>query len=92
MCGVWVIRMIGVDEVVALFVGDESSMGYAHPELVVELCCRSAKSTMPTYDWAASLLYPARLKTDIPPEIRNIIQDGVKLWYKRGRFRYNVKP
>lgn len=77
---------IGVDEIIALFRGDNLSTGYAHSNLIVELCSRASNETKPSVDWVYGIMYPdfENPKESVGPEYRKIIVEGVKLWYRRG--------
>jgi len=79
--------MVGVDELIDLFRGDKDTHGYAHPEIVIEICSRSGEDITPTVDWVWGIIYPDKKKEDIPLEIQDIIVSGVKLWYRRGSRR-----
>lgn len=76
--------MLDVDEIAALFKGDSETTGYAHEELVIELCSRTSKNTLPTVEWVWGILYPGVKREQVPIDVQNIIVSGVKLWYRRG--------
>ena len=76
--------MVSIEELAALFRGDEDSFGYAHSELIVEICSRTAKSFKPSVEWVWGIVYPDVPKEKVPLEIQDMIVSGVKLWYRRG--------
>lgn len=82
--------MISVEEIADLFRGDSDSMGYAHEELIIELCSRSSRSSKPTVEWVWEIIYPGKTRDEVHLEVQGIIVSGVKLWYRRGCPRIKV--
>lgn len=76
--------MVGVDDLVDLFKGDHDSLGYAHAELIIELCSRTSKDSLPTVDWVWGVVFPGKGRSEVDTDVQKIIVEGVKLWYRRG--------
>lgn len=79
--------MVKTDELVFLFRGDDESFGYAHAELVVEMCSQANRDVIPTVEWCSQLIYPEE-GFQIPFSALEVVRSGVKLWYHRNRPRH----
>lgn len=76
---------LGLNELVALFRGDEHTTGYPHPNLVVELCRRCGT---PNAEQVAARIYPGGPALDeLPAVARQAIDDGLAAWHAAGRPR-----
>jgi len=80
-----------VDDLKALWEGDELSTGYQHPALVVELCRYAPQSSIPGVQWVLNHLRSHYPRADeAHPEELTIIERGLQIWRDLGEPRYST--
>ena len=73
---------ITVDDLVALFVGDEDSYGYAHPALATAICERLAPRD---FEQFRGKLYPNVATSALDDDLQKILRVGYFRWKKQAR-------
>lgn len=72
-------------ELILLFRGDDSSMGYAHEEIVCSICSRfQGDRHRLDADVIRNIIYPMVSWEDVGADVKIIIERGIDLWKKRG--------
>ena len=71
-----------LDELVALFVGDECSCGYAHAGLAMAICERLGPRN---FEQFRARLYPEIATSALDEDVQKIMRVGYFRWKKRGR-------
>ena len=71
-----------LDDLVALFVGDEHSLGYAHAALATAICERLAPRD---FEQFRAVLYPDVATTALDEDVQKMLRVGYFRWKKRKR-------
>ncbi len=77
-------EQLTLEELVALFVGDEHSCGYAHAGLAMAICERL---TPRNFEQFRGALYPQVSTSALDDDIQKIMRVGYFRWKKRRRPR-----
>ena len=73
-------NQLSLEELVALFVGDEDSLGYAHAGLASAICERLAPRD---FEQFRGVLYPDVATCALEEDIQKIMRIGYFRWKKR---------
>jgi hypothetical protein len=80
-------RPAEIADLLGLYLGDEDSLGYYSPLLVLEICRRAPISTVSTFERLRNCLWADTPLTEIDEVAYATLQDGYALWERLKRPR-----
>lgn len=75
-----VVEAVSVDDLLALWHGDEDACGYWHPSIVIEVCRLTRPASV---DVVRARFYPGQGAGEVPEFAGKLIALGFTIWARR---------